>query len=207
MGHSAYSASEYDAFVVGEWRQVTSYCPRRHCYVVELAAPIVAATVDQADPEAMMEYEPWKDEFVSVRQIIIDYMAGRAMTAREVAEGAGINRPTVNGHLSDPRAFEPAGEKLIEGRTCAARTTARLYRALPNPYIPGPPGGAGLQERNRGKIETLARHIREHGDMTLGDAANVIDMHPSTLLKSLDRTTLVTSYRAGRNRYLTVGEE
>lgn len=58
MSSSAYSASEYDAFVVGEWRPVRSYCPRRHRWVVDYAAPIVAATVTTvSDPDAAMRRE------------------------------------------------------------------------------------------------------------------------------------------------------
>jgi hypothetical protein len=54
-----YTGTEYDDIRLGEWRVVQSYCPRRHCYVVDVAAPILASSANAiADPDAAMVAEP-----------------------------------------------------------------------------------------------------------------------------------------------------
>ena len=52
-----YTRTEYDDLRLGEWRVVQSYCPRRHCYVVDLAAPILAAEAIHVDHDAALASE------------------------------------------------------------------------------------------------------------------------------------------------------
>lgn len=53
-----YTNTEYDDIRLGAWRVVWSYCPRRHRYVRDLAAPILAAQgIAADDPDATIAPE------------------------------------------------------------------------------------------------------------------------------------------------------
>jgi predicted transcriptional regulator len=173
---------------------------------MDLAAPIVAATIAPvSDPDAMLEYEPWQSQEVPIRQRIIDFMNGRAMTARQIEDGTGISRHTLNNNLRDTRSFEVVGTIPNTGPMAAARPNILVYRAIENPYIPIGPGAPGLQDNTLEKVSRLVEYIREHGDITLSEASAYIETDPGTLRGVIRRTTLLSSYRTSRNRYVTLG--
>ena len=79
-----YTNTEYDAFTVGEFREVQSYCPRRHCYVTDYAAPIVAPTVDTARTgDEQLEREPLDRTGYDKRIITLHAHVDRKRRARE----------------------------------------------------------------------------------------------------------------------------
>jgi hypothetical protein len=79
-----YTRTEYDAFTVGEFRQVQSYCPRRHTYVTDYAAPIVAPTVDTPHTgDEQLGYEPLDRTGYDTRTIKMHQSVDRKRKARE----------------------------------------------------------------------------------------------------------------------------
>lgn len=72
LGGSVYSGTEYDDMRVGEWRAVRSYCARRHTWVVDYAAPILASAADGVaggdellQPEKLPGKHRGRDEYAS----------------------------------------------------------------------------------------------------------------------------------------------
>jgi hypothetical protein len=79
-----YTRTEYDDVRLGEWRVVQSYCPRRHCYVVDLAAPILAAEADAPHTgNEQLDYEPMDRTGYDARTVNLHAHQARKRIARE----------------------------------------------------------------------------------------------------------------------------
>jgi transposase-like protein len=140
-----YTRTEYDAFCVGEFRQVQSYCPRRHTYVTDYAAPIVAPTVDtphtgdeQLNPERLV-YERHElrtahgelrkprasnTEAERARLAIHDLLEERAMSTVEIAAHFGVTERRVFDWLRFDKRFRKAG-RAFSGKALTTLWTLR----------------------------------------------------------------------------------
>ena len=79
-----YTNTEYDAFTVGEFREVQSYCPRRHCYVTDYAAPIVAPTAKTVHTgDEQLAREPLDRTNYDKRMVTLHAHVDRKRKARE----------------------------------------------------------------------------------------------------------------------------
>lgn len=119
-----YTRSEYDAFVVGEFRAVRSYCPVRHTWVVDYAAPIVAATVSANDPDAVIDTEERFPEErkpptisqrrsrkrnVLLRNEIADMLSADDLPTADIAMMLGVTRGHARALMDADRRFVVVG--------------------------------------------------------------------------------------------------
>ena len=125
-----YTRTEYDDLHVGEWRVVQSYCPRRHCYVTDYAAPIVAPTVDTApDPDAALAYDPL---------FRADHAASAAHFAKRRAAREAIIVAYLQEHgdtqLSTIRELVGVGWEALRG-LCSVSERLYIERRGTNAYV------------------------------------------------------------------------
>ncbi|MGK2953567.1 MAG: hypothetical protein ACSLEZ_14450 [Thiobacillus sp.] len=109
-----YTRTEYDDLHVGEFREVLSYCARRHCYVIDYAAPIVAARADHnVDPDAAMCREhlpgpqhPMAGIWEERRNVRTEALraaiesAGRPISNEEAIRVTGVHEHTMQGFIA-----------------------------------------------------------------------------------------------------------
>lgn len=206
MSSSAYSASEYDAFVVGEWRPVRSYCPRRHRWVVDYAAPIVAATVVPVDGDAQLQRERMPgDGKLNTRERIINWMGDGEYTSMEVAKGLGINPSLANKHLSDTLNFavcrevpnpNPSSRKL--------RATIRVYRVTQATELPSHGTQSKYAELRAKREAILIKTIQQRGDLSSAEVMELLGVDHSMIRKIVENSDTLTRYPVGQSYYITI---
>lgn len=203
-----YTRSEYDAFVVGEFRAVRSYCPRRHTWVTDYAAPILAAVVGAGDEDAALRREHLPANGIPTpRDEILAAMGNRVLSLTEVVALTGKSHNMVGRYLRDRRYFEVVGERANpDPRSRRMRPMIQLYRVKANPDVDARWAQPAQDRKRARRVETLTAHIAQHGDVWIKDAAAMLGIDPTTVRDLADWSATLVTYKRGNRLYVTVDD-
>lgn len=203
-----YTRSEYDDIRLGAFRPVRSYCPVRHAWVTDYAAPILAAVVGDGDEDAALRRERLPTDGVPTpREEIMAAMGDRVLSLMEVVRLTGKSHQMVTRYLSDRRTFEVAGERPNpDPRSRRMRPTIQLYRVKANPEVIGRWSQPAHDRKRRRRVEILTVHIAEHGDVWVKDAAAMLGIDATTVRDLAEWSDTLVTYRRKTRMYVTVAQ-
>lgn len=158
-----YSGTEYDAFAVGEYRLVRSFCPRRHRYVYDYAAPIVPMRVKPSNPDAAMTPDDLEPRQTPTVQLIVDAMGDNVMAVSDIAAAIDKANATVNGTIRRyPDLF------VVVGTERRHTSQANLYAVDKTKLhllddIDSNSYKTTIAAKRAATMNAIRRHIRENG--------------------------------------------